>query len=76
MIKNGTIRPRFQSAEIPEELNAFRECLQSWDWYYSMSDDHSVWMAGGRADAALQSFLNSSRCTPAHRAIYDELRPR
>lgn len=66
------VMPRTLSPCIPENLEEFRERMLRWDWHYAMSDDHQVWVAGERANAALRAFLHSPKCTPAHRAIYDE----
>ncbi len=70
------LRTRYMPPEIPEDLEAFREVMARWDWYYAMSDDHGIWQAGERASAALNAFLASPRCTPEHHAIYKAALPK
>jgi len=49
-------------------LQEFYDALASFDWYYEMSDDHSVWTAGVRRSDELRAIAKQS---PEHQALYE-----
>jgi len=56
--------------EVSEEPTPakFYDLCERHDWWYEMSDDHRVWLAGGAAQAALVAHTKKN---PALRPIYD-----
>jgi hypothetical protein len=41
-------------------LKEFDTMLKGFDWYYSMSDDHSVWLAGERVNSQIREVAKTS----------------
>lgn len=40
-------------------LKEFYDLLERHDWFYSFSDDHSVWLAGNRRQKELQAIAEN-----------------
>jgi len=49
-------------------LKEFDKALACHDWYYAMSDDHSVWTRGEVAHGKL---LKETKISIDHKALYD-----
>lgn len=49
-------------------LQEFYDKLERADWFYEMSDDHSVWHRGSAEFGGLEAISKES---PEHKALYD-----
>ncbi len=49
-------------------LLEFYKKLESHDWFYSYSDDHSAWRCGDAAESKLQLLAKQS---PEHQALFN-----
>lgn len=52
-------------------LREFHEMLRRHDWWYMMSDDHSVWQRGSSAESRL---ISISKESDDHRELWDSWR--
>jgi hypothetical protein len=61
---------------LPREMTLaeFWDCLDRFDWFYEMSDDHRVWQNGERAVQRILTFLAYHRETtgnPQYEQLYN-----
>ncbi len=51
------------------KLSDYWEMLDKFDWYYNMSDDHGIWLAGVAGLEKLKKISNESE---EHKKLFEE----
>lgn len=52
-------------------LHEYYKRLKFHDWFYTYSDDHSVWERGDRAQREVE---RTAKLSPEHQKLYDDFR--